>query len=66
MNIIDCIILVIVVALLGLIIYFSFIRKKDSCGKCAYRDSCPEKREHAKGSGCHEGKDNDKSHRDND
>ena len=42
MNFIDFIILAIVIVVLGLIIYFNFIKKdKDVCSKCAYRrDNC--------------------------
>ena len=47
MNIQDIIILVIVLAMLGLIIYFNYIRpiiKKESvCCKCSYRNGCKQK-----------------------
>lgn len=45
MNFIDFIILAVVVCLLALIIYFSFIKKKDGCRNCAYRRTCREKKE---------------------
>lgn len=42
MNLIDFIILIIVLVVLGLIAYFSFIKKdKDICAKCPYKkDNC--------------------------
>ncbi len=45
MNYIDIIILVVVAALLGLIIYFSFIKKKDGCANCPQSKSCKDKKQ---------------------
>lgn len=44
----DIIVILIVVAILGLIIYFNFIRPKlrheSPCCKCAYSNSCKDKK----------------------
>lgn len=45
MNFIDAIILAVVLVLLGLIIYFSFIRKKSECSNCPHGKSCDKKKQ---------------------
>lgn len=45
MNFIDFIILAVVVCLLALIIYFSFIKKKDGCRNCPQSKSCKDKKQ---------------------
>ena len=46
MNFIDFVILIIVLVLLGLIVYFNFIKKdKDVCSRCPYkRQNCDYKK----------------------
>ena len=40
MNFVDIIILIILTLIIGCVIYFSFIKKKDKCTGCPYAKQC--------------------------